>query len=134
MQKFVFIIGFLAFTAVWFWPTIVKHLYENDFEKNAHTLSVENLSETQLITLTKNDLGNNRFASGIVIHLTGQLDGTAKLVTNPEKESSEEHILSSGPIDLKIGGPWTESSYQINYQPENITNGNLQIRYKFYGE
>ncbi len=62
----------------------------------------------------------------LAIHVSGEINGHATFVT-PRGTFS----LGPGRVDLETGGDYYEDKATLEYIPENVTEGQLVVKYKF---
>ena len=84
-------------------------------------------SKSQKIVL-KSD--NKENITSINIHISGHLDGEAKLVLMLNKKPYKTKIIS-GNIDFIWDGDWYSNSASIIYKPIDTAKGEIEITYEF---
>lgn len=94
-------------------------------EGQSVSVRIDDVTKThKLVLTTSRDLMS---ISGISIHVTGYLDGTATIVA-----SNWEPKKLSGKIDWQIYHDWFSNTCEIDYLPENVSQGKLTLEYIFH--
>ena len=73
---------------------------------------------------------------GFFLHITGHIEGKAKITLNYQDSSKNPHRIEniSGDVDIKWGGDWYADVLEIKYKPiANVKSGVLSFEYAFDG-
>ena len=89
-----------------------------------HTLRLADVTKTNHFNLTSR-FGD--FVSGISFHVTGRLDGSARLVLN----GAETQVISDA-VNWKVYQYLQSSNCVVDYLPESVKSGHLTVQYNFH--
>ena len=87
---------------------------------------IADITKKELITLTKDEREHNVVSRHILI--LGHIDGSAIIRTYGANQVIEE---IKGKVRLRIGGDWYQDKCLIEYEPIDVTSGELRIKYRF---
>jgi hypothetical protein len=60
------------------------------------------------------------------VHVSGYIDGYATFIT-----PHGQFEIQPGNVDLRTGGDYYDKAAQLEYVPDNVTEGQLTVKYKF---
>jgi hypothetical protein len=101
-----------------------------NFMIHSEVIEIDDVTRKTTILLTSESDPNQIL--GIIIMITGYIDGTAIIRQSWEEQGIQTYDIRRGKVSLKIGGDWYDSKCLIEYKPANVSSGRLKIRYKFY--
>lgn len=93
-------------------------------------IRIEDVTQKTTVTLlNKNTQG---YVCGIVIYITGYIDGPATITITPHKGGEGyKYNITKGRISLKDVNEWYELECFLEYEPTNVQSGFLSIKYYF---
>ena len=92
------------------------------------TVRVADVRKAETLLLTRQP--NTGSVYGYTLHVTGRIDGRATL-SLMTKDSSHEVQAMQGAVDFRWGGEWYADTAEVRYEPRDVADGHLTIRYVF---
>jgi hypothetical protein len=98
------------------------------------TYELRDVRKSSTILLYKMEVQEH--VHGFFVHITGHIEGKAKITLNYQNSSKNPHRIEniSGDVDIKWGGDWYADVLKIEYEPMvNVKGGLLSLEYAFNG-
>jgi hypothetical protein len=96
-------------------------------------VKIDNATQARDIALEAED--KEGYVWGVRISITGYIDNYAIVqqydTQNGRQYMMYENRIGKGRVSLSLDQDWYTESCLIRYKPQNVTSGNLQIRYVF---
>jgi hypothetical protein len=90
-------------------------------------VNINDVTKVQTLALST----TARFPDGVNIFAQGYLDGSATITKSNLKENLYSYKIEKGNVYKGLSSEWYENDCILKYVPNNVTQGYLQIRYKF---
>ncbi len=91
---------------------------------------IANISENEKIVLQHNDTTKSIFSISILI--SGYLNDDAKIIIKDGHGFEKKYLIESGEVMLRIDDDWYSTECILEYYPENVSEGNLDVTYEFF--
>ncbi len=90
------------------------------------TARVADVRKAETLLLTRRP--NTGHVYGYALHVTGRIDGAATLTLLANGEPCRVKHLR-GDVDFRWGGDWYADTAAVRYEPTDVADGHLTIRY-----
>ena len=111
--------------------TLLIAFFIKQYNKS-QVIRIEDVTKRTSLTLLNQD--TQRHTAGIVIYITGYIDGSAAITIATQKghEVYKYHI-TKGKVRLKHASDWYEPECFLEYEPVDVQSGSLTLKYYFIG-
>lgn len=120
------IVGALLIVSCFFW--FYHHIYRRVLI-GGRTITVEDPRSKNILTLRKDFSSGD--AQSIRLYFIGELNGKARLHITDRKKADYSYSVGPGKFTLPVELAWTEPLCAVEYDPENVTAGQVAVRYSF---
>jgi len=93
-------------------------------------INISDITKNSEIVLNHTDTTKHIFS--IHIAIKGEIDGNALIILKDGVNYKKEYRIEKGKIDFNIDTDWYNTKCIVNYEPQDVTKGELSIEYKFY--
>ena len=96
----------------------------------SQVIRIEDVTKKTSLTLLNQD--TQRHTAGIVIYITGYIDGSAAITIATQKgHESDKYHITKGKVRLKHVSDWYEPECFLEYEPADVQSGFLTLKYYF---
>jgi hypothetical protein len=106
---------------------ILNHIFILD----GRTIQISDVTKKNLITLSSEK--NQKRVNGIRINITGHINGKATISQYEQGKKIKTLEIGKGAVSVRLVSEWYNNDCDIEYEPFDVKNGELQIKYKFDG-
>ena len=130
MRKKAWAISVLCLISVLILPIlVVKLIRYRNFMARSKIVGIDDVSQKTTVLLSKDS--EQEHIDAIEILITGNIDRSATIHPHNGGGEYPTYHIKSGRIRLRIFGDWYSDKCLLEYEPVNVSLGNLKIRYRF---